>query len=134
MKFRALVLCISFLAAGMTVSADTLHLTSGQTIYGTFNGRTPQGIQFTGTDGRTQIYPYQEVDNLNFGPIPAPPQPVPLWPVHSRFPESGQPASGVASLHFWESGTHGPRPDASFGINGPSRDSYLRSVTMSGVT
>jgi len=77
MKLRALVLCISFLAAGLTVSADTLHLKSGQTIYGTFNGRTPQGIQFTGTDGRTLIYPYQEVDNLNFGPIPAPPQPAP---------------------------------------------------------
>jgi len=79
MKLRAPVLCISFLflAAGLTTIADTLHLKSGQTIYGTFNGRTPQGIQFTGADGRTQIYPYQEVDNLNFGPIPAPPQPAP---------------------------------------------------------
>ena len=38
MKLRALVLCVSFLAAGLTVSADTLHLKSGQTIYGTFNG------------------------------------------------------------------------------------------------
>src|SRR5262249_24978404 len=57
-----------------------------------------------------------------------------LWPVHSQFPKSGEPALGVASLHFWESGTHGPRHDASIGISGPSRDSYLRSVTMSGVT
>ena len=77
MKLRALVLGISLLAVGLTAFADTLHLKNGQTIYGTFNGRTPQGIQFTGTDGRTQIYPYQEVDNLNFGPIPAPPQPAP---------------------------------------------------------
>ena len=77
MKLKALVLGISLLAVGLTALADTLHLKNGQTIYGTFNGRTPQGIQFTGTDGRTQIYPYQEVDNLNFGPIPAPPQPGP---------------------------------------------------------
>jgi hypothetical protein len=77
MKLRALLLCISCLAGGLTASADTLHLKNGQTVYGTFNGRTPQGIQFTGTDGRTLIYPYPEVENLNFGPIPAPPQPAP---------------------------------------------------------
>ena len=77
MKLRVLVLFVSSLGAGLTASADTLHLKNGQTVYGTFNGRTPQGIQFTGTDGRTLIYSYQEVENLNFGPIPAPPQPAP---------------------------------------------------------
>jgi hypothetical protein len=74
MKLRVLVLCIFSLVAALAALADTLHLKNGQTVYGTFNGRTPQGIQFTGTDGRTLIYPYQEVENLNFGPIPAPPQ------------------------------------------------------------
>ena len=77
MKSQSLGLCIFLLTGALTASADTLHLKTGQTVYGTFNGRTPQGIQFTGTDGRTLIYPYQEVDNLNFGPIPAPPQPAP---------------------------------------------------------
>lgn len=75
MKWRMLVLCIFSLAGVLEASADTLHLKNGQTVYGTFNGRTPQGIQFTGTDGRTLIYPYQEVENLNFGPVQAPPQP-----------------------------------------------------------
>ena len=77
MKLRVLVLFVSSLGAGLTASAETLHLKNGQTVYGTFNGRAPQGIQFTGTDGRTLIYPYQEVENLNFGPIPAPPQTAP---------------------------------------------------------
>lgn len=77
MKGRVLVLCIFSLAMVFAASADTLHLKNGQTVYGTFNGRTPQGIQFTGTDGRTLIYPYQEVENLNFGPVQAPPQPAP---------------------------------------------------------
>jgi len=77
MKLRVLVFCIFSLVAALAAFADTLHLKNGQTVYGTFNGRTPQGIQFTGTDGRTLIYPYQEVENLNFGPIPAPPQPAP---------------------------------------------------------
>ena len=77
MKWKLLALCIFSLAAVSAASADTLHLQNGQTVYGTFNGRTPQGIQFTGTDGRTLIYPYQEVGNLNFGPVPAPPQPTP---------------------------------------------------------
>lgn len=77
MKGRVLVLCIFSLAMVFAASADTLHLKNGQTVYGTFNGRTPQGIQFTGADGRTLIYPYQEVENLNFGPVQAPPQPAP---------------------------------------------------------
>src|SRR6516164_9553523 len=77
MKSRVLLLCIFFLAGSLPALADTLHLKNGQIVYGTFNGRTPEGIQFTGMDGRTLIYPYQEVDNLNFGPIPAPPQPAP---------------------------------------------------------
>ena len=77
MKSRVLLLCIFFLAGSLPALADTLHLKNGQIVYGTFNGRTPEGIQFTGMDGRTLIYPYQEVDNLNFGPVPAPPQPPP---------------------------------------------------------
>ena len=77
MKGRVLVLCIFSLTVVFAASADTLHLKNGQTVYGTFNGRTPQGIQFTGTDGRTLIYPYQEVENLNFGPVQAPPQAAP---------------------------------------------------------
>ena len=77
MKLRVLVLFVFSLGAGLTTSDDTLHLRNGQAVYETFNGRTPQGIQFTGTDRRTLIYSYQEVENLNFGPIPAPPQPAP---------------------------------------------------------
>jgi hypothetical protein len=77
MKGRVFALCIFSLAAVSAASADTLHLKNGQTVSGTFNGRTPQGIQFTGMDGRTLIYPYQEVENLNFGPAQAPPQPAP---------------------------------------------------------
>jgi len=64
---RALVLCISFLAAGLSLSADTLHLKSGQTIHGRLMAgllKGSSGIQFIGIDGRTRIYPYQEVDNL----------------------------------------------------------------------
>lgn len=77
MKLRVLTLWFLSLTVALAAFADSLHLKNGQTVYGTFNGRTPQGIQFTGTDGRTLIYSYQEVENLNFGPIPAPPQPAP---------------------------------------------------------
>ena len=52
MKFKVFLLLAVLLTSGRTAVADTLHLKNGQVIYGTFNGRVPQGIQFTGMDGR----------------------------------------------------------------------------------
>jgi len=75
MKIKVLLLLLICLGMAWTAPADTLKLKNGQVVYGTFYGRSSQGIQFAGTDGRTQIYPYQEVESLNFGPIPPPPQP-----------------------------------------------------------
>ena len=74
MKLRLLMFCA--LCAGLThtASADTLHLTNGQVITGTFLGRSSSGVQFVGPDGTSQIYPPQEVESVSFGPVPAPPQ------------------------------------------------------------
>lgn len=68
------VVCIGLLCAA---SADTLHLKSGQVIDGVIAGRTAAGVQFTGPDGRTETYPFQDIESMNFGPAPAPPQPPP---------------------------------------------------------
>jgi hypothetical protein len=57
------------------VSADTLKLTNGQIIYGTFVSRNNDAVQFTGTDGATKSYPTWQVASLSFGPIPAAAQP-----------------------------------------------------------
>jgi hypothetical protein len=65
------------LLAGMAcaVSADTLRLNNGSVIYGTFNSRSPEGIQFTDTNGNTILYLMQDVASLKFGPIPQQAQP-----------------------------------------------------------
>jgi len=68
-KHLALVLALAGLASAM--SADTLRLKDGSVVYGTFNSRTPEGIQFTDTSGNTILYLQQNVASLTFGPIPA---------------------------------------------------------------
>ncbi|MGD0179988.1 MAG: hypothetical protein ABSC15_09260, partial [Terriglobales bacterium] len=75
MKLRLLMLYV--LCAGLTYTAfaDTLHLTNGQVITGTFLGRSSAGVQFIGPDGTSQIYPPEEVQSLSFGPVPTPAQP-----------------------------------------------------------
>src|SRR5580658_10943572 len=76
MQVRLLMLCALCAGLAYTASADTLHLTSGQVISGTFLGRSSAGVQFVGPDGTSQIYPPQEVESVSFGPIPASVQPV----------------------------------------------------------
>jgi hypothetical protein len=72
-KLRIPLLSILGLALAFTAAADTLRLTNGQVIYGQFVTRTPEGIQFTGSDGVTHAYPPDHVASLTFGPVPAPP-------------------------------------------------------------
>jgi hypothetical protein len=74
MKLRLLMLCALCAGLTYTASADTLHLTNGQVITGTFLGRSTAGVQFVGSDGTSQIYPSQEVESVSFGPVPAPVQ------------------------------------------------------------
>src|SRR5271163_1160830 len=74
MKLRLLILCMICVGLTCAAAADTLHLTNGQVITGTFLGRSSTGVQFIGPDGTSQIYP-EQVESVSFGPIPAPVQP-----------------------------------------------------------
>ncbi|MGA8490279.1 MAG: hypothetical protein WB711_07645 [Terriglobales bacterium] len=75
MKLRLLILCTVCASLTCTAFADTLNLTNGQVITGTFLGRSSAGVQFVGPDGTSRIYPPDEVQSLTFGPVPAPVQP-----------------------------------------------------------
>jgi hypothetical protein len=75
MKLRLLILCMICVGLTCAAAADTLHLTNGQVITGTFLGRSSTGVQFIGPDGTSQIYPPEQVESVSFGPIPAPVQP-----------------------------------------------------------
>ncbi len=75
LKLRVFILCAICLGMACTAAADTLVLTNGQVITGTFLGRSSAGVQFVGPDGTTQIYPSQQVQSLSFGPVPTPPPP-----------------------------------------------------------
>ena len=75
MKLRLLMLYVLCSGLTYTAFADTLHLTNGQVITGTFLGRSSAGVQFIGPDGTSQIYPPEEVQSLSFGPVPTPAQP-----------------------------------------------------------
>jgi len=77
MKLRMFILCAIYVGMACTATADTLVLTNGQVITGTFLGRSSAGVQFVGPDGTSQIYPSQQVQSLSFGPVPTPPQPPP---------------------------------------------------------
>lgn len=76
---RRLTLFLICIALACAASADTLHLTNGQVINGMIAGRSSSGVRFTGPDGRTLFYPFEEVQSMNFGPLPpaAPPPPAP---------------------------------------------------------
>ena len=76
-RYVVLILLLAVLACA--ASADTLRLTNGQVIYGTFNNRTPEGIQFTDLSGNTILYVSQSVASLTFGPVPAQTQPTAQW-------------------------------------------------------
>jgi hypothetical protein len=86
MKFGLLLLCTMCIALTYTASADTLHLTNGQVITGTFLGRSSAGVQFVGPDGTSQIYPPQEVESVSFGPVPTPVQPPTPAPQQATVP------------------------------------------------
>lgn len=80
MRLRMLLFWIVCIALACPTFADTLHLKNGQVIDGLIAGRSAAGVQFTGPDGRTQTYPFDEIESMNFGPLPAPPQPPPPAP------------------------------------------------------
>ena len=67
-KFMIMV-AVTTLLGGLAF-ADTLTFNSGQVIYGVFQGRSSEGVQFLGPDGHVKVYPFSEVQNLTFGPIP----------------------------------------------------------------
>ena len=77
MRLGILMLSAVCLCLACTASADTLVLTNGTVITGTFLGRSSVGVQFVGPDGTSHIYSSQEVQSLSFGPIPTPAQPPP---------------------------------------------------------
>jgi hypothetical protein len=86
MKLRIVLICAICIGLACTAAADTLVLTNGQVITGTFLGRSSAGVQFVGLDGMTQIYPSQQVQSLSFGPVPTAPQPPPPSPQPTLVP------------------------------------------------
>jgi len=80
MKLKVLLLCLVCMGLMCAALADTLQLKNGQVITGIFWGRSAAGVQFSGPDGVSRIYPSQDVESLAFGPAstptppPAPPQ------------------------------------------------------------
>jgi hypothetical protein len=71
-KLKLLMLFVMSVGLACTAFADTLHLTNGQVITGTFLGRSSAGVQFVGPDGTSRIYAPAEVESLSFGPLPTP--------------------------------------------------------------
>jgi hypothetical protein len=65
------------LAFGMTASADTLRLRSGQTLQGSLLGADSHQVQFVGRDGVARTYDINDVDTVKFSPPPPPPPPPP---------------------------------------------------------
>jgi hypothetical protein len=86
MKLRVFILCAICIGITCTAAADTLVLTNGQVITGTFLGRSSAGVQFIGPDGTTQIYPSEQVQSLSFGPVPTPPPTPPAAPPQIQVP------------------------------------------------
>ncbi len=90
MRPKFVAVCLLSLCLACFVVADTLKLTNGQIIYGTFVSRNNDAIQFTGTDGATKSYPTWQVASLTFGPVPPPaPQtasPLPPPPLNITVP------------------------------------------------
>jgi hypothetical protein len=86
MRLRVFILCAICVGMACTAAADTLVLTNGQVITGTFLGRSSAGVQFIGPDRTTQIYPSEQVQSLSFGPVPTPPQPAPAAPQQVQVP------------------------------------------------
>lgn len=80
MKSRVLMLRVACIGLACMAFADTLHLKNGQVISGVIAGRSSAGVQFTGPDGRTETYPFPDIESMSFGPPPAPPQPPPPAP------------------------------------------------------
>jgi hypothetical protein len=75
MKSKWLMFCVICGGLACMAFGDTLNLKGGQVVTGTFLGRSSAGVQFVGLDGISRLYPAQEVESLEFGPVPAPPVP-----------------------------------------------------------
>jgi hypothetical protein len=73
------------LAFGMTASADSLRLRSGQALQGTLLGADSHQLQFIGSDGVARTFDINDVDTVKFSVPPPPPPPPPTPP-----PKRGQ--------------------------------------------
>jgi hypothetical protein len=85
-RSKVLIFCVVCIGLAGTAFADTLHLKNGQVINGVIAGRSSAGVQFTGPDGRTETYPFQDIESMSFGPPPAPPAPPPPAPERITVP------------------------------------------------
>jgi len=90
MKVKSLIVCFVTTFWACMALADTIQLKNGQVIDGIFLGRSSAGIQFIGPDGKTQIYPSDQVQSMTFGPVPtakpSPPPPSPSAPPQVQVP------------------------------------------------
>jgi hypothetical protein len=78
MKNRVKVSLVAVsLACGMTASADTLRLRSGQVLQGTLLGSDSHQLQFVGRDGVARTFDIDAVDTIKFAVPPPPPPPPP---------------------------------------------------------
>jgi hypothetical protein len=81
MKSTLLLLWVICIGLVCTAFADTLQLKNGEVITGIFWGRSAAGVQFSGPDGVSRIYPSQDVGSLTFGPASTPTPPPALQQV-----------------------------------------------------
>jgi len=76
-KPRILLIALAVIA---TASADTLRLTNGAKLEGTFLGADTRQVRFMGADGAPKTYSISSIAGIDFGgapPAPAAPKPAP---------------------------------------------------------
>ena len=77
MKKGMFAILLAGLVSVPGLSADSLHLRSGQTVNGTFLGATTSEIKFLGPDGQFKTYSLSAVEGLEFTAPPPPPTSAP---------------------------------------------------------
>lgn len=105
MKLLVTILTLGTLG-GLLANADTLRLTNGATLEGTYLGGNTREVRFLGPDGVAKNYPITSIRTIEFSPAPAlaaappPPAPAPA-PVRpsavSRWPASRPPGITLPS-------------------------------------
>ena len=126
MKLNVLILCVVAIGLAGTAGADTLHLTSGQVIYGRLVSQTSSSIEFTDQSGNTFFFLPQDVASVSVGSVPAP---QPSAPTTVSIPSGTVPSSPSVAP---PGGDPWPRQlnyqRATISIYQPQLDSWTRNL------